>query len=173
MQGRRSPMMFAGATRAGVCAVAILAAGLLGACSENPVGRKCFIGSDAGAGGTQSIIASPALECQSRTCLRVPVQKQLPVDPATGQQTVYSDQCTAECSSSDDCDRVPESPCVTGFTCAIPVVVGPFCCRKMCICKDYLVIPDGGLPAPAACEASNPDNQCCNLPGRGNLPHCQ
>jgi hypothetical protein len=65
---------------------------------------------------------------------------------------------------------VPESPCKTGFTCAVPVVVGPFCCRKMCICKDYVVIPDGGLDEPAACDPDNVGNACCNLPGRVEDP---
>lgn len=138
------------------------------ACTENPVGRKCFIGTDAGNAG-QSIIASPALECPSRECLHVPLDtgKILPDD------SEYADLCTAECESSDDCDKVPESPCVSGFTCAIPVVTGPFCCRKKCICKDYLLIPDGGLPVPAACDPGNELNTCCNLPGREDLPECQ
>ena len=85
--------------------------------------------------------------------------------------------CTAECESDDDCDRVPESPCKTGFTCAIPVVVGPFCCRKMCMCKDYIVIPDSGeLATPLACNSDDAANACCNLSGRvGNsaYPLCK
>ena len=83
--------------------------------------------------------------------------------------------CTAECESDDDCDRVPESPCRTGFTCAVPVVVGPFCCRKLCICKDYIVIPDGGVPLPEACDPDDPANACCNLPdrsGNADYPLC-
>lgn len=137
------------------------AAALLVGCSENPVGRKCFIGADAG-NGSQSVIASPALECPSRTCLHTPLDtgKILP------EGSEYADLCTANCSSDDDCDKVPESPCQSGFTCAVPVVTGPFCCRKMCICKDYLLIPDGGLPTPEACNPNNPDNTCINLPGR-------
>ena len=139
----------------------------LAACSENPVGRRCFIGSDAGEG--QAIIASPALNCPSGECLHVPLDtnKTLPEDSA------YADLCTAECETEDDCDRVPESPCVTGFTCAIPVEVGPFCCRKKCICKDYLIVPDGGVPVPAACDPGNSANTCCNLPGREDQPQCQ
>jgi hypothetical protein len=136
------------------------------ACSENPVGRICFIGADAG-NPTQAIIASPALDCESRTCLHQPLTGQLP----EGSQ--YNDLCTAECESEDDCDKVPESRCVNGFACAVPVVVGPFCCRKMCICKDYITIPDGGIPLPEACVADNQDNRCCNLPGRGDQPQCQ
>lgn len=133
-------------------ALIALALGALG-CSENPVGRKCFIGDEPDLG--QAVVTSPALECPSRTCLHMP-----------GQGESDSDLCTAECSSDDDCDKVPESPCESGFTCAIPVVVGPFCCRKMCICKDYLVIPDGGVPEPEACNPDLPENTCVNLPGR-------
>jgi hypothetical protein len=130
-----------------VAGMSLLAAG----CSDNPVGNVCFIGADAG-DPNQAIIASPALECTSRTCLRSPGAPEA--------------LCTAECSSDSDCDRVAGSPCQTGFTCAVPVVVGPFCCRTMCICKDYIVVPDEGLPTPAACDPDNRDNQCCNLPDR-------
>lgn len=148
-------------------AIAAVAALFVLGCSENPVGRKCFLGgTDAGSDST-AVIASPALECPSRTCLQVPQQGQLP------EGGEYVPLCTAECESDDDCDRVPESPCINGFTCAVPVVVGPFCCRKMCVCKDYMVIPDGGVPAPAACDPGNAENTCCNLPGREDLPECQ
>jgi hypothetical protein len=142
-------------------------AALTVACEENPVGRECFIGLDAGA-PTQAIVASPALECQSRTCLRVPLERsQLP------EGSEYTNLCTAECASNEDCDRVPESPCQTGFTCMVPVVVGPFCCRKLCVCNDYLVIPDGGVPSPQACDPDIEANTCCNLAGREDLPECQ
>jgi hypothetical protein len=81
--------------------------------------------------------------------------------------------CTAECDSESDCDRVPESPCKTGFTCGVAVTVGPFCCRKFCICKDYIVIPDSGqLATPMACNPNESANACCNLPGRtGNAQY--
>jgi len=137
------------------------------ACTENPVGRRCFVGNIPDGGVQQAIVASPALECASRTCLRQPLQGTLP----EGSQ--FADLCTAECESGADCDRVPESPCVSGFECMIPVVVGPFCCRKLCVCKDYLVIPDAGVSTPAVCDPDNSANTCCNLPGRGDLPQCQ
>lgn len=130
-------------------------------CAENPVGRKCFIGTDAGNAG-QSVVASPALECPSRQCLHYP--KDTGKIPPEGAE--YADLCTAECSGNDDCDKVPESPCISGFTCTVAVQTGPFCCRKMCVCKDFLLIPDGGIPTPAACEPENPANTCINLPGR-------
>jgi hypothetical protein len=132
------------------------------ACAGEPVGRRCFIGElaiDAGTSGT-SIVASPALECPSRTCLHTPQERDLP------EASEYSDLCTAECSSDDECEKVSESPCQLGFTCAIATTTGPFCCRKLCICKDYLIIPDGGVPLPAACDPENSLNTCPNLAGR-------
>ncbi len=62
---------------------------------------------------------------------------------------------------------------MTGFTCGIAVTAGPFCCRKFCICKDYIVIPASGqLDTPKACLAGpgNEINACCNLAGRNNNP---
>lgn len=139
---------------------------MLAACADNPVGRICDLGIE-NPDENESVVASPSLDCQSRTCLKVPQTRELP--EGSRYPTGNKGLCTAECDSDSDCDRVPESPCKTGFTCAIPVVVGPFCCRKMCICKDYIVIPDGGVPTPAACDESNEANTCCNLPGR---PEC-
>lgn len=131
---------------------------MLVACSENPVGRKCYVGPDVT--GTQVTLNSQAPECQSRLCLDVPLGAELPED---GEHTPI---CTGTCDVDDDCERVADSPCKTGFTCGVPTVVGDFCCQKMCMCKDYMVVPDGGLPLPAACEPDNPDNTCKNLPGR-------
>ncbi len=130
-------------------------------CDDNEVGRICFIGEEAET-ENQAIIASPALECQSRTCLLQP----LGTGVTLPDESEFSPLCTAECETDDDCDAVPETPCQTGFTCAIPVVVGPFCCRKLCICRDYIVVPEEGVSTPAACEPSDPANTCINLPGR-------
>ena len=145
--------------------VSVLAAG----CGGDPVGRICDLGSTPGAG--TSLVASPSLDCVSRICLEVPLQvptSQLP--PGSSYPTGNLGLCTDYCSQDSDCERVPESPCQTGFTCAIPVEVGPFCCQKFCICKDYIVIPDGGVATPAACDATNMSNGCCNLPGRQGNP---
>lgn len=151
----------------GLALICVLSLGAL-ACTENPVGRRCFIGDDPG-NDEQAVIASPALECPSRTCLHYP--KDQGVTPPEGAE--YADMCTGECESDDECDKVENSPCVSGFTCAVPVVVGPFCCRKMCICRDFLVVPEGGIPEPEACNADNAANQCCNLAGRESRAECQ
>ena len=154
--------------------VVLLAITTLGAfgtgCSENPVGRICDLGSQPP--GTDSIVvASPSLDCVTRTCLRVPLSRELP--PGSSYPSGTNGLCTSECSTDDDCDRVPESPCITGFTCGIAVTVGPFCCKKFCICKDYVDIPDSGhISTPAACDATNQDNECCNLEGRAGTGNC-
>jgi hypothetical protein len=115
--------------------------------------------------GHRVVVASPSLDCVSHTCLRVPLSKELP--PGSAFPSGNNGLCTAECSSDGDCDRVPESPCITGFTCGIAVTVGPFCCKKFCICKDYIVVPDSGeLAVPKACNPDDSQNACCNLTGR-------
>lgn len=145
-------------------------------CEDNPVGRLCDLGT-ATPQVDEAVVASPSLDCVSRECLRVPKGRELP--PGSTFTEGNTGLCTAECSSDDECDRVPESPCVTGFTCGIPdgIAVGAFCCKKLCICKDYIVVPASGqLGIPPGCEADNPENKCCNLEGRvGNpmYPSCR
>jgi hypothetical protein len=145
-------------------AVAIGLSAVLAACGGEPVGRICDLGTALPQAG-EVVVASPSLDCVSRTCLRVPLGRELPEGSKYPAGT--NGLCTAECGGDSDCERVPESPCITGFTCGVAVTVGPFCCRKFCICKDYVVLPDeGDLPTPKACESSNADNACCNLDGR-------
>jgi len=152
----------------------VLGLASISACTSNPVGRLCDLGTALPA-PTEVVVASPSLDCVSRTCLRVPLGRQLPEGSSYPEGN--NGLCTAECEKADDCDRVPESPCKTGFTCGVAVTVGPYCCRKFCICKDYIVIPDTGEPAtPLACDPDEPKNACCNLEGRaGNsaYPLCR
>ncbi len=130
-------------------------------CKSNPVGRVCILDNPEADGGVpQTVIGSPALECDSRICLHL-----------AGRSP---DMCTATCEGDSDCDTAPESPCKGGFACVVPVVTGSFCCEKLCACKDQL---DPSITAsPPSCDASNPNNECCNLSGRrGNpkYPLCQ
>ena len=151
-----------------------LAAVLALGCTENPVGRRCDLGAQTPEANAV-VVAAQSLDCVSRTCLRFPAQREPP--PGSEPLAPNIGLCTAECSSAGDCDRVPESPCVTGFTCGIATTAGAYCCRKFCICKDYIVVPDNGeLPTPAGCDASNMENACCNLAGRvnnANYPLCK
>ncbi|MGE0871217.1 MAG: hypothetical protein AB7P03_21815 [Kofleriaceae bacterium] len=138
--------------------------GFVAGCTDNPVGRICDLGTDMPV-ATEVVVASPSLDCVTRTCLRVPLSRELPEGSSFPMGN--NGLCTAECSEDSDCDRVPESPCTGGFTCGVAVTVGPFCCRKFCICKDYVVVPESGqLATPLACDAGNPNNACCNLSGR-------
>jgi hypothetical protein len=131
------------------------------ACAGEPVGRVCDLGTQMPA-ASEVVVASPSLDCVTRTCLRVPLTRELP--PGSVFPSGNSGLCTAECETADDCERVPESPCVGGFTCGVAVTVGPFCCRKFCVCKDY--VANGELIAPEACNPDDANNTCANLPGR-------
>jgi hypothetical protein len=154
----------------------LVSVAIFAAC-DNPVGRICDLGVE-NPGATEAVMGSPSLDCQSKLCLKVPVSAGK--DTPEGFRTLASNRgmCTATCEDDGDCDKVPESPCITGFTCGIPLVVGPFCCEKACICKDYVILPeDGTLDTPEAClsDAEHAANACCNLPGRvGNpaYPNC-
>jgi hypothetical protein len=141
----------------------LIAIAVLGACEDNPVGRLCDLG-NATPGPADRVVSSPSLDCVSRTCLRVPPTRPLP--PGSTRLSGNNGLCTAECTQDDECDRVPESPCVTGFTCAVAVDAGPFCCKKFCVCKDYILV----VPTPATCDATDSRNACCNLPGRTDNP---
>src|SRR4051794_15029155 len=114
-----------------VLLIAFVASVFAAACNGQPVGRKCFIpgvdvmGSDGGV-IPENILASPALECQSRTCLHLEREGTL----INGMKASTDNLCTAECSGDGDCSKVPESPCKSGFVCAVAVETGPFCCKK-------------------------------------------
>jgi len=86
-------------------------------CEDNPVGRLCDLGT-AAPQVDEAVVASPSLDCVSRTCLRVPLGRELP--PGSSFPSGTNGLCTAECSADSDCDRVPESPCISGFTCGVP-----------------------------------------------------
>jgi hypothetical protein len=147
-----------------IAALAVLASG----CTDSPVGRKCDLGVQTPQPNAV-VVASLSLDCVSRTCLRYPPARELP--PGSIPLAANAGLCTAECSSSDDCDRVPESPCVLGFTCGIAVTAGPYCCRKFCICRDYVVVPESDeIEVPAECNPAESKNACCNLDGRSGNP---
>jgi hypothetical protein len=159
-----------------VVCLSVMQLGLLGAvatlggsgCSDNPVGRLCDLGASTPTVDS-IVVASPSLDCVSRTCLHFKPTR--PPPPGGNPQPINSGLCTAECSMDSDCDRVPESPCITGFTCGISVTAGPFCCKKFCICKDYILLPPSGqVDTPEACDAKVDLNACCNLDGRNNNP---
>lgn len=128
--------------------VCLVLFGLLCACDPQPVGQICRIPGvtgDAGVVVDPVVISSPAVDCEDRMCLHTPLERPL---PPGGR---HEDMCTDLCEDDGDCPAAEGSPCQGGFTCAVAQVVGPFACQKVCVCKDYVVLVDGGIPTPAAC----------------------
>src|SRR5689334_8210869 len=100
--GVRSP------SRRSVCGV-LATLGLLASliavvagCTDSPVGRKCDLGEQTPQ-ANEVVVASQSLDCVSRTCLRYPPTRELP--PGSAPLEANIGLCTAECNSSDDCDR--------------------------------------------------------------------
>jgi hypothetical protein len=157
-------------SRVGSLGLLVIAAVLGGASCENKhIGRKCLLSVDpdpGNSGGTTATI-DVGLECPSRICL-LPARE---VFQAMPQTTAL---CTADCSSDDDCadgelrvsGDMSDTRCQTGFTCKVSETVGDFCCRRLCVCKDFVPRPPaGGFPTPEVC-LSTPANKanCKNIP---------
>jgi hypothetical protein len=131
---------------------------VLGACEDKAIGRLCDVQA-ADAGNLQAVFNGQALECPSRICIKPAYQQTASVDKGTAAY------CTAECSSDSDCDGATRSgtgdkKCSGGFICAVAFEVGPLCCKKLCVCKDF-VDPKVGLPTPASCNKNV--STCQNL----------
>jgi len=129
-------------------------------CENKAIGRLCDVQADGGP--KQGLWNQAALECPSQICIKQPqVVGITPPDTAP--------LCTAECSSDSDCqDGLVRTPgktgdlrCRKGFTCGVAFEVGQLCCKKLCLCRDFL--PNGVLQPPAGCSASNSASTCANL----------
>lgn len=146
--------------------VAAVVGAAMFACNPNSIGRPCVNPGGQAVQGTQ--VSSPALECPSRLCLIQPANAS---SGNIGQGTdggVFRATCTATCNHDNDCDPETTKYCKEGFNCAVAVTTGPFCCRKICICKGDLVQgvnvdPDGGTITPPSCDPANPALSCPNV----------
>ena len=146
----------------------VVGAGLF-ACNPNSIGRPCVNPGGQAVLGTQ--VSSPALECPSRLCLLQPPNAST---GQTGQAQggdggTFRATCTAECQHDSDCDPETKAYCKEGFACAVATQAGPFCCKKLCICKGDLVEgtnvdADGGTIIPFSCSKDNPMPTCPNAP---------
>ena len=133
----------------------------LSACEDKAIGRVCEAQADGGS--HEVVLNAQALECPSRVCLRPAA------DLSKGADIDTTALCTAECSKDSDCDgaetrnsnNVKDKRCKTGFVCGVARVTGSaFCCKKLCMCKDFLVIPSTGLETPAVCDKSKNPGVC-------------
>jgi hypothetical protein len=143
------------ALRASLAALTLGGVAFLTACEDKAIGRVCETRVDAGQ--NELVLEPQALECPSRVCLR-PAR-----DLAKSEDVDTTSLCTAECSKDSDCDGAEtrnasnsrDKRCKSGFVCGVARVTGTaFCCKKLCMCKDFLVIPPSGLETPAVCNKS-------------------
>ena len=124
--------------------------GWAGLADEQAIGRPCDL--QASAGPAQGVYTTGAGECPSNLCLKPVVQP----GAAAGRMDT-GPSCSGECSSDSDCHgetrdmaNPADTRCAKGFTCGIPFVKGPLCCKKLCVCRDFL--GPQGLPTPIACQ---------------------
>ncbi len=139
-------------------ALAVLA---LAGCSQDSnvhLGAPCALGFDAGA--TQATYTADVPECASGLCLKPAIENYM--DRGTGPY------CTTTCSSDSDChgerrdgnDRL-DHRCISGYACAVAFAVGPLCCQKLCICKDFL--DERGAVTPPNCQAGADGRNGCGI----------
>jgi hypothetical protein len=140
----------------GALVVALAALGSTG-CEDKAIGRPCDVLADAGA--MQAVFNAQALECPSRICLK-PVRQE---GVTRAVNTVA--YCSAECSKDSDCEGESRDPsngrdrrCETGFVCGVGFEVGPLCCKKLCLCKDFL--PAGTMKTPLTCDTAHGGSGC-------------
>jgi hypothetical protein len=111
------------------------------ACENKHIGRPCglSVSTDSGTSSGTTSTLDVGLECPSRICL-LPAQEAGPQSPPT------TSLCTADCSSDDDCSDgerrnssdTGDQRCKGGFVCKVAETVGDFCCRRLCVCTDFL-----------------------------------
>ena len=105
--------------------------------SVAPAGSASIPTRGTGSGTTATL--DVALECPSRICI-LPAQESGALTPPT------TSLCTADCSSDDDCadgerrntGDSTDQRCKGGFVCKVAETVGDFCCRRLCVCTDFL-----------------------------------
>ena len=123
-----------------------------------PVGQPCDLLADAGP--QQAVYNNQAPECPSGLCLK-PVQQ-----VAVAQVVDTAAYCASQCLTDNDCagaTRDPNDPsdkrCRSGYACGVAFVVGPLCCKKLCLCKDFLGY--NGLQTPLACDPAQNQGPVC------------
>jgi hypothetical protein len=137
--------------------LAALALLFLAACSDKHIGRPCNPYNmtppvDGGVDPNSAIVNTETLECPSRICLL----------PAAQVSTDTKAFCTDECGSDDDCaggesrgKGMDDFRCESGFVCSyvvpkLPDATTPLQCKKLCVCKDFLVSGKAS-PLPEGC----------------------
>lgn len=115
------------------------------------VGAVCDVGAS-NPSVNESLMNLNAPECAARLCLwpAVATTALRPVD--TGPL------CSAECNTDADCADAEfraigdptDSRCRSRFVCAVAFEVGPYCCKRLCMCED--LVGRGPHPEPTSCR---------------------
>jgi hypothetical protein len=135
----------------------------LGCQRRDAIGQLCDLTVDAGP--SQGVVNLKAGACKTGLCLKPPVASGASaVDPPTGAT------CTGECSIDSDCDgelrnasNAQDMRCKGGFACGVPFVVGPLCCKRYCLCRDFLGA--SGAQMPVACQGPDALASCQSAAG--------
>jgi hypothetical protein len=142
-------MSLSGAMLLGLAALANMSCGSNEASGDNgTIGRPCNLMADAAP--VQAVYNAQAPECAGGVCLK-PAVTNSSSDYGTGAY------CSGFCSKDSDCDgqtRNENDPndkrCTMGYACGVAFVVGPLCCKKVCLCKDFL--NPMGVTVPLTCD---------------------
>jgi hypothetical protein len=73
--------------------------------------------------------------------------------------------CTSECQNDSDCQgemrdsaSANDGRCRSGYACGIAYVVGPLCCKKVCLCREFrgqvMLVPMTCDPSLSLCADS-------------------
>lgn len=149
------PSLLLATISAALATITVAALGLT-ACEDLGIGRKCIIPGDGGVNGVA--LSSPALECPQRLCL-------------ANEDTRHA-YCTASCETNEDCKDAVKASAGTGgaqcerdFVCAVATQTTGLCCKKVCICRDDLLVDfnvdqAGQVITPTSCRAPS---RCANV----------
>ena len=86
---------------------------------ESPVvGGTC----DLMASPNEIVVAQPNAACGGTACVHI--------------TSSMPDLCTTQCETADECVPVEGSLCNAGFECEPVLSIGPFACKKFCVCAD-------------------------------------
>jgi len=122
------------------------------------LGQTCSVGVDGGA--FQAVFTNQAPECPGAICLK----------PAATNTVDTGAYCSATCASDSDCNgqkrdsnKANDKRCENGYACGVAFVVGTLCCKKLCLCKDFLST-DLQTPAPCDPALNNGQTACLETP---------
>jgi hypothetical protein len=104
----------------------------------------------------QAFFRTDAPECASGLCLKPALQQGVAANARTGPTCSRTCQVDADCADAEfrDPSLGSDTRCKAGYSCAVPFEVGALCCRKLCVCRDF--VPKEGMPVPASCDPALP-----------------